>query len=276
MPAIIRRLSRRGLEAVDYAANSLAEAVAFEPFEGVYTVGNTWQSTKALLFEAHLDRLEASARCQGIPIDFDRQQLKAAMRAMILAADYGDVRYRISIPASQPDTLLITLEPYIPPDITLARQGVRCLTSAAKQRKDPSAKTSDWMHIRAQLQDTRAPGIYEVILLDDSGFMLEGATSNFYAIIADQLYTADSGILAGIARRIALEVGRDILPLRLQAPHIDDLPRMQEAFLTSSSRGIIPIVEIDSHPVGAGAVGASTLKLRQAYQRWVAQNLEEL
>lgn len=276
MPAIVRRLSPRGLEKVGYSASSLAEAVAFEPFDGVYTVGNTWQCTKALLFDAHLDRLEASARYQGIPLDYDRQQLKAALRAMILASDFGDVRFRISIPTSRPDTLLITLEPYNPPDDALVRQGVRCVTSGAEQRQGPSAKTSGWMHIRAKLQDAIAPGIYEIILLDESGFMLEGASSNFYAIIDGQLYTAGSGILAGISRRIVLEVCREILPLRLQAPHIDDLPELREAFLTSSSRGLIPIVEIDDRPVGDGAVGENSLKLRRAYERWVAAHLEEL
>ncbi len=276
MPAIVRRLSPRGLEKVEYAASSLAEAVAFEPFDGVYTVGNTWQGTKALLFDAHMDRLEASARYQRIPLDYDRQQLKAALRTMILASDFGDVRFRISIPTSRPNTLLITLEPYDPPDDALVRQGVRCVTSGAEQRKGPSAKTSDWMHIRAKLQDAIAPGIYEIILLDECGYMLEGASSNFYAIIDGQLYTAGSGVLAGISRRIVLEVCRDILPLRLQAPHIDDMPRLLEAFLTSSSRGVIPIVEIDDRPVGDGAVGENSLKLRRAYECWVAAHLEEL
>jgi len=202
--------------------------------------------------------------------------LKAALRAMILASDFGDVRFRISIPTSRPDTLLITLEPYNPPDDALVRQGVRCVTSAAEQRQGPSAKTSDWMHIRAKLQDAIAPGIYEIILLDESGFMLEGASSNFYAIIDGQLYTAGSGILAGISRRIVLEVCREILPLRLQAPHIDDLPELREAFLTSSSRGLIPIVEIDDRPVGDGVVGENSLQLRRAYERWVVAHSEEL
>ncbi len=276
MPAIIRRLSPRGLEKVAYAASSLAEAVVFEPFDGVYTVGNTWHRTKALLFDAHLERLEASARHQRIAIDYDRQQLKAALRTMILASDYGDVRFRISVSAARPDSLLITLEPYHPPDDSLVRQGVRCVTSGGAQRQGPSAKTSDWMHIRGKLPDATAPGVYEIILLDKSGFMLEGATSNFYAIADGQLYTAGSGILAGISRRILLEVGRDILPLRLQAPHIDDLPDMLEAFLSSSSRGLIPIVAIDGRSIGNGAVGEYTKRLRQAYQRWVAEHLEEL
>lgn len=276
MPAMIRRLSRNGLRNVAYTASSLAEAVAHEPFAGVYTVGNTWHATKTLLFDAHLDRLEASARSQDIPFVYDRQALKCALREMILAADFGDVRYRISLPAARPDTLLISLEPYAPPAAALVRQGLRCITSGHARRKDPAAKTNDWMHIRGKLPAAHDSGVYETILLDADGYMLEGATSNFYAVIAGTLYTAGSGMLAGIARQIALEVVRDIMPLRLQAPHIDDLPKMREAMLSSSSRGIMPIVEIDSRPIGNGAVGECALQLRRAYESWVAEHLEEL
>ena len=276
MPAIIRRYTPHGLEKVEYTANSLAEAVASEPYDGVYIVSNSWQRTKTLLIDAHLDRLEASARRERIPLRYDRQQLKAALRAMILAAGFGDVRFRVSAPASRPDTLMLTLEPYEPPDQSLIMKGVNCVTSRAKQRKDPSAKTSDWMHIRAKLQGAMAPETYELVLLDKNGFMVEGASSNFYAVLDGQLHTAGSGMLAGVSRRIVLEVCRDVMPLRLQAPHFDEMPDFREAFLSSSSRGLVPIVRIDEQVIGDGMVGENTSQLRCAYQQWVAEHLEEL
>lgn len=276
MPATVRRLTPQGLEKVDYSVSSLAEAVAYEPYDGVYTVGNTSHATKTLLFDAHLDRLEASARYQGIPLKIIRAQLRAALRDTILASGFGDVRFRISIPASRPDNLLISLEPYLPPDEALVKNGVNCITSAAEQRDAPFAKTSDWMHIRAKLQDGIASEVYEIILLDENGYMLEGASSNFYAIFAGQLQTAGGSVLAGISRQIVLDVSRDILPLSLQAPRVDQISAFREAFLTSSSRGIIPIVEIDGNAVGKGQVGAYTLELRRAYENWVAKHLEEL
>ena len=276
MPAIVRRFTTHGLEKVEYTVNSLAEAVASEPYDGVYTVSNTRQRTKTLLIDAHLDRLEASARRERIPLRYDRQQLKAALRAMILASGYGDVRFRVSAPASRPDTLMLTLEPYEPPDQSLIMKGVKCVTSNAERRKDPSAKTSDWMHVRAKLQGAMAPESYEIVLLDKNGCMLEGASSNFYAVLDGQLHTAGSGMLAGISRRIVLEVCRDVMPLRLQAPRLDELPDFREAFLSSSSRGIVPIVRIDEHVIGDGMVGENTFRLRHAYQQWVAEHLEEL
>ena len=68
MPAIVKRLTAAGLADVDYAAASLDEAAAFEPRHGVYTVSNTHRRTQTLLLDAHLDRLEDSARREGFAL----------------------------------------------------------------------------------------------------------------------------------------------------------------------------------------------------------------
>jgi branched-subunit amino acid aminotransferase/4-amino-4-deoxychorismate lyase len=67
-----------------------------------------------------------------------------------------------------------------------------------------------------------------------------------------------------------------VLPLRKDAVHKTDIPYMAEAFITSSSRGIVPVIEIDGIQIGAGKPGTTTLKLRQRYLAWVSAHLEEL
>jgi branched-subunit amino acid aminotransferase/4-amino-4-deoxychorismate lyase len=83
-------------------------------------------------------------------------------------------------------------------------------------------------------------------------------------------------VLPGIAQQIVFTVAPDVLPLRKDAVTINDLARLEEAFITSSSRGIVPVIEIDSIPIGYGKPGAKTLRLRQRYQGWVDQHLEDL
>ena len=276
MPTIIKVLSQSGLRDVDYRANSLAAAAEFESRAGVYTVSHTLYRTQTLLFNAHLERLEDSARREGIPLQFDRQQLRSALRKMIIESGFGDVRFRISAPAAQPDTMILSIEPYMPPADELIERGVRCNTSSQLVRHNPAAKSSDWMHRRRSLETGRPASMYETFLLDAEGAVLEGLGSNFYAIIGSELRTAGSGVLAGISRRIVIEVCAGIVPLRQIAPNLRDLPRCDEAFLSSSSRGIIPVVEIDGATIGAGLPGETTGQLRAAYQRWVAAHLEEL
>ncbi|MCY4464527.1 MAG: aminotransferase class IV [Chloroflexi bacterium] len=276
MPAIIKILNQSGLREVNYHADSLAAAAEFESRAGVYTVSNTVNRTQTLLFDAHLERLADSAWREGIPLQFDRQQLRSALRQMIIESGFGDVRFRISAPAAQPNELILSIEPYAPPTDKLIGPGVRCNTSSLLTRQNPAAKSSDWMHRRQGLESARPANLYETFLLDAEGAVLEGLGSNFYAVIDGYLRTAGSGVLAGISRRIVFAVCAGIVPMQEIAPNLRDLPRFDEAFMSSSSRGIIPVVEIDGRKIGAGEPGETTLRLREAYQHWVAAHLEEL
>ena len=276
MAATIKRLTAQGLIDVDYRADSLRDAAQYEPREGVYTVSNTYNTTQTLLLGAHLDRLKSSARLAGIPLEYDRGQLKAALRQIILDAGYGDVRFRISVPAHAPAEVLLSIEPFQPPDSALVESGVRCITTTIAARYNPASKSSEWMQRRPSLEATMPEYIYEAFLLDSQGNMLEGLSSNFYAVVDGELRTAGKGVLAGISRMIVFEVCDGIVPLRQEAANIAEVDRFSEAFLTSSSRSIIPVVEIDGQPIGDGRVGTITLVLRKAYQRWVADHLEEL
>ncbi|MDE2853619.1 MAG: aminotransferase class IV [Chloroflexota bacterium] len=275
MPATIKRLTRQGLFDLEINANSLQDAARHEPREGVYTVSNTYKLTQTLLLDAHLDRLEDSARRERIPLAYDRSQLKAALRALILEADYGDVRFRISAAAEAPEELILSIEPYQPPSPSLIANGARCQTSTAI-RKNPASKSSGWMHRRRALEAAKPAGIYEVFLLDSQGNLLEGASSNVYVLLDGALHTAGSGVLAGISRLILREVCGGIVPLRMEAANMADADHFSEMFLSSSSRGIIPVVELDRIVIGDGRVGPTTLALREAYQQWVEAHLEEL
>ena len=245
MPAIVKRLCDQGLFDVPYRASNLDEAARYEARSGVYTVANTFARTKTLLLDAHLARLEDSAARANIALSYERDRLKAALRRMILASSFGDVRFRISVPAAAPCEMILSIEPYQPPSPALIENGVACGTTAATRRTDPAAKTSDWMHERRALVSARPAGIYETFLLNGAGGILEGLSSNFYAVIDGELFTAVHGVLAGISRQIVFEVCDDIVPLRLEAPQLADIGQFSEALLTSSSRGIIPVVSID-------------------------------
>lgn len=275
MPATFKRLTKKGLAAVAFSAGSLQDAAKHEARAGVYSVGRTYQRTKSLLFDQHVSRLEDSARRQGFSLRCDPIRMRAALRQMILESDYGDVRFRISAAADAPDETLLSIEPFQPPSAKLIERGARCITSS-ERRIIPASKSSEWMHRRRALEAARPADIYETFLRDRQGNLLEGASSNVYVILDGELRTAPTGVLAGISRMVVLAVCESVVPLRAVAPNIADIDRFSEIFLSSGSRGIIPVVELDGMPIGAGSVGATTLALRAAYQRWVDDRLEEL
>jgi branched-subunit amino acid aminotransferase/4-amino-4-deoxychorismate lyase len=105
-------------------------------------------------------------------------------------------------------------------------------------------------------------------------------TSNFYVIQneifrrdgstrkgkkQDVLVTARGGILPGVTRHLILRLARNSgLPIKYSAPRIAET--FTEAFISSSSRGIVPVVSIDGRRVGEGDVGAWTRQLMDAYE----------
>ncbi len=276
MPCTIRTLTPDGLKTVDYSAESLNEAARHEPENGVYTVGNTFETYKALKLTAHLNRMEDSARRANIALTLDRPRLRAALREVITLAGYGDVRYRITVPADQPDCFILSVEPFKPLAPAVIANGVRVISVPDSARHNAAAKTTGWMHEREKIEASLPEGIYTALLLDEAGNVLEGVTSNFYAILDGMLFTADEGVLPGISQQIVLEVAPDVLHVRREPIHISDVPRVTEAFITSASRGIVPVVEIDGLTLGKGKPGAITWRLRERYAVAMRSYLEEL
>jgi branched-chain amino acid aminotransferase len=276
MPTLIKMLTPDGLQPAPYTANSLADAAQYEPDDGVYTVANTFNVFQTLKLNAHLDRMEDSARRANIALQLDRAALRAALRSMIAEANFGDVRFRITVPRATPENFILSIEPFTPLSSDLIASGVRCITAANSARHNPAAKTTDWMHARNALANAMPPGIYDTFLLDENGRILEGLGANFYAILDGELRTAGDGVLLGIAQQIVLEIAPPILPVRREAVQVRQIADFSDAFLTSSSRGIVPVVEIDGIRIGAGVPGEKTLALLTAYRAWVNAHLEDL
>ena len=198
----------------------------------------------------------------------------SAQRQMISDAKFGSVRFRVTIPRDQPTEIILTIEPFTPPAPALINAGVRCVTAPGLMRRNPSAKTTDWMTDRSNFEIPS--GIYEALLVADNGRVLEGFSSNFYGIKDNELRTAGEDVLPGIAQLIVFTVAPQLIVLRRDALHQSELSSLSEAFITSSSRGIIPVIEIDGEAVGDGAPGPRTMAIRRAYNHWVEAHLEEL
>ena len=272
---IIRTLSTSGLQTVSYAAQSLADAVQYEPRDGVYTVSSCDEQRRVMCLTAHFDRLEASAAAAGIPLQLDRPKLRQALRQLLDEAGLAAARFRITVSREAPKQLILSAEAFTPPSDALRRGGVAVVTRENGARKDAHIKDTHWMHQRDEIK-AAADGAYEVILLSEDGRYLEGLGSNFYAIAGEQIWAAIEGVLAGIAQQLVLHIAPARLPLIAEGLPRSRRREISEAFLTSSSRGIIPIVQIDGEAIGEGSPGPHTLALQEDYDRRAQALLEEL
>jgi branched-chain amino acid aminotransferase len=262
---------------------SLAGAAEDEPANGVYLVARTYRGGLVLELDAHLDRMERSARLRGRSISVARKAIRGALRAM--AADLlptgGDIRFRVTLVLDAEPWYLLSVEPAVDLPDEVRTRGVLCRLQWNAARQDPEIKSTDWIAARRTL-----PGgeeVYEHLLVDGKGAILEGATSNFYAVIDGVVRTAGAGVLRGIARKIVLSVvaGLPEAPRpELAAPTVVELTggRVTEAFITSATRGVVPVRAIitGTDVVELGDPGPWTRRIAMGYEEWLGTHLTPL
>ena len=257
-----------------FTAHSLEDLTGLEP-AGIYTTARTYDATNVVILDAHLDRLEESATLESIPFQLDRASLRGALRDTLAAGGYENARFRITISRDNPNQILLAAEPLkgVPAEILTkgAEVATLCIT-----RPNPRAKSNAWIGLRTEAAKSLPEHIYEGIVCNSRDELLEGFSSNFYAIKDEKLWTAGDHVLFGITRKIILDVAHDLLPFHLHPVTIEDLPSMQEAFFTSSSRGVVPIVNIDGFVIGEGKPGPYTLEFTRRYNSWVQENSEPI
>ncbi len=245
---------------------------------GVYSVLRTFEGNKFLDLAGHIARLRQSMVGLGWnDALLDEAALRQAIHETCTAYPAPEARIRFDFlaePATALGTssrLLLCLMPFTPPPPSLYEQGVSLGVAGELGRSNPSLKTADFARQRRIYSQQHQGSFYEYLLLDEGGYILEGTGSNFYAVRDGVLYTAESGILAGITRRIILNLLPDLnIPLRLEPIHIDDIGQLDEAAMSSSSRALLPVVEIEGQTIGNGRPGPISRRILTAYNDYVA------
>lgn len=268
---------------------STLDGITVQLPDGFYTTFSTLAGgSRVLGLQAHLDRLYVPARDAGLRPSVDEQTLR--QRIAELAREYLPRESRVRLVLTKKDgNVYLGIQPFIPLDESVYENGVHVIT-ADLARHDPRIKGTDFITASAEQRKQVRDDIFE-ILLTKNGRILEGMTSNFYAVnhvVASReaakqslarndikLITARHGILLGVTRKAVLRLARGQgMSIEYRAPRMDE--EFKEAFLTSSSRGVVPITMIDGKPVGEGRVGAWAKTLRKAYQAYVEERSEAL
>lgn len=136
---------------------------------------------------------------------------------------------------------------------------------------DPTAKNFHWMDMKLSLFEARDRGADFSVLLDTEGNLTECPGANLFLVRDGQLYSPDSGCLAGITRATVLELAAELgLPAHLTRLPVAALHRADEAFLTSTAGGIMPVNSVDGRTLGSGGPGPLTTQLHNRYwqKRW--------
>lgn len=246
---------------------------------GVYSALRTFDHHKFLYLAHHIARTVNSMRVIGWDYDLDVARLRRALHTVCTAYPFPDARVRFDVLAAPPTQLgttsreLIGLMPFHPVPPALYQTGVKVAFAPDLHRARPLAKTGDFAQARRPYRSSSTS--YDYLLLDDAGHILEGTGTNFFGVREGVLRTAGSGVLEGITRTIILDKAAELgIPVSLDAVHLDEIPHLQEAALSGSSRAIIPVVQIGAMVVGDGRPGPVCQRLLTAYNSFVSQAIK--
>jgi 4-amino-4-deoxychorismate lyase len=245
-------------------------------FEALRTYGG-----RPFRLDAHLERLAASARAIELPLPGGLEDLAA--RA-IDAAGGGDLVLRLICtkgpegPGGGPVAFAICAD--LPASVEdERRRGLRLilLTTATDPLLRAAApwllagvKTISYATNMAAQRTARARGADDAILVGLGGELLEAPTANLWWRVGHTLHTPslELGILAGITRAVLLDLAPGLGLKALEGVFTaEDLAAADEAFLSSSTRELMPVVEVDGAPVADGRPGPVTADLQSALRR---------
>lgn len=255
--------------------------------DGLYETMAVYRG-QAFMLNAHLDRLMAGAAVIGL--DLDRSPLVDAVQATVRANVLRDGYLRLTVTAgvgssrldregSTPTVVVAARHGRPYPEGTY-RRGMKVITSGI--RRNPSSplvriKSLNFLENVLARREARSAGADEGLMLNLQGKLAEGTVSNLFLVKGDMLATPDegSGLLPGITRGLVLRLAREQgLPVEEKEVAVADLMDAEEAFLTNSLMGVMPVVEVDGRPVGNGEPGPVTTALASAYRREVEKGAD--
>jgi branched-chain amino acid aminotransferase len=131
---------------------------------------------------------------------------------------------------------------------------------------DPTVKNYHWLDLVTGLYEAYDRGGETVILIDREENVVEGPGFNVFAVKDGAVFTPDRGVLEGVTRRTVMELAAEReIPLETRKVPAREVREADEVFVTSTAGGVIPVTRVDGVPVGGGAPGPVTLRLREAY-----------
>ena len=238
---------------------------AFESFRTYYR--------QPFRLDEHLERLYRSAALMELAIPWSREQVADVIVQVIERNEYTHATIRILVtggvsedtilPGEQP-TLAVLITPLRERDIQRFARGYKLIT-VRDQRELPEAKTTGYVAAIRALKEAARQRASDALYIDAQGRVLEATRSNFFIFRGDTLVTPRAGVLIGVTRTVGLELARDRFPIEERPILLEELAEAGEAFITSSSKEITPVVQIDDKTIGGGEPGPRTWELEQRF-----------
>jgi branched-chain amino acid aminotransferase len=246
-------------------------------------------SGRPFALDEHLDRLRWSAGRVFIELAVGADVLKQEIARALAEVGNPESMIRVMITrgrgelgldpalAESPTRVIIVAPLHTPPPEAYER-GVGVVTFRTQRVADATdaagAKIANYLIAVLATREARRADAVEALIIDNQGLVVEGTSSNVFAVVAGRLLTPPEslGILPGITRARVLEAAGALgIPVDLAALPVEALLAADELFISSSIREILPVVRVDREPLGSGVPGPLTRQLLSKFRENVAK-----
>jgi branched-chain amino acid aminotransferase len=252
--------------------------------EGVYETLRTYNLVP-FLYDRHMRRLRQSAERLLLDVPFDdATMLKWIDQTVAAAGDLQEAYIRILLtrgvgelnydPKSTPKpTTVIIVKPFEAPAARVFDAGIRIslvdMLRNHPKSVNPLIKSNNLLNNAMAMQAAYRSGAEEALMCNYRGELTECSQANFFMVRGGAVLTppSEAGLLEGVTRAFIFELGRELgIDVREETLHPKDLESADEMFITSTTRELSPVVNVDDRVVGTGKPGPITQKLLARYQ----------
>jgi len=235
--------------------------------------------------DPHLDRLERSLNELRIAMPMSRRAYKHITRELARRNGVKDGivytqitrgvarRDHVFPAAGTPPSIVMTSRRIKPQDPKVMREGIAVISLPDIRWDRCDIKSVSLLPNVLAKQQAREAGAYEAWFVDDDGNVTEGSSTNAWIVTADgKLVTRQlsHAILGGITRHSLIRLATEAQIKVEERPFsLEEARRAREAFLTSTTSFVIPIVALDGKPVGTGKPGPLAARLRELYDGYM-------
>jgi branched-chain amino acid aminotransferase len=258
--------------------------------DATYDVAHVWRG-KFFRVDEYLDRFQTSMERLRMSIPYDREQIRSIMFELVrksgLRNAYVEIVCTRGMPAPgsrDPRSCENRFLAFAIPFVWIANDDMRArgldLMISSRQRippeaVDPRVKNYHWLDMVMALFEAYDEGADTVVLVDARGNLVEGPGFNVFVRQGDTVITPKKGVLEGVTRMTILELlAREDIQVKQQELPAPTAREADEAFITSTAGGVMPVTRISGEQVGDGRPGDLTTKLNDAY--WALHDDPEL
>ncbi|MGZ4954473.1 MAG: D-amino acid aminotransferase [Methylobacter sp.] len=251
--------------------------------DGIYEVIPSY-SGKLFHFQDHMERLENSLSSIRLTNPHDRAQWLEILTPLLDASLDQSIYLQITrgvapkrdhaFPENVTPTVFAMCSNIVP--LENLDTGVKALSVDDSRWELCNVKATTLLANILLRQQAVEKGCAEAILVKD-GYVTEGAASNIFAVIDGILITPPIGheILPGITRNVILEIAREnLIPYSEDIISLDALKTADEIWLTSSTREIVPIIQLDNEAIANGKPGPIWRTMNQLFQAYKQSHYE--